>query len=544
MKIKSIHIERFGPIANRTIFLDKPFTVVFGPNEAGKSTLMAFVRAILFGFPARSGADTAGWRSAMPSAGYLTVVGRNGGELRIERRETLSGGSGRGRAQAGGQAALIREDGSVESGDSALAALLGGISGELYSSLFAFGLSELQELRTLTSDELSGYLYSAGLGSRGASIMAAERKLGQDMEQLYRPRGKNQELHRTLKTIEQLEADVRRGFEQSGRYNALIAELDWLEAAASEADTSANGLRAELGWLELCEQARDVWQRLQTVERELHTLPAADVSDEAPFPEQAMSRYEQLTGELDRLLDEEGRLLLKLGKQEEAMAPLIARQAGDSRLAGKADMMPLVEKIGAYRSGIVSLAEQRLELEQLEEQLAKLQRQIDESWTEEELDRQLVTVAKRDQARDFAERFKQATRSKERADEEWIRRTEEAAAASDELVWRDEALAEAVRKRDRMLDMFGILPSPQAKGSDRLGVTERGIAARSADYEAHADAALAQLRRDLLKLQELQLELRHAAQRERDFALRAEPAPVGRSAAGDAGGAALARLAW
>ncbi|MDT2240554.1 hypothetical protein P7H22_09765 [Paenibacillus larvae] len=60
----------------------------------------------------------------------------------------------------------------------------------MFRSLFAFGLGELQELRTLQSEELSGYLYSAGLGLSGSAIIAAGRKLNQDMDQLYKPRGK------------------------------------------------------------------------------------------------------------------------------------------------------------------------------------------------------------------------------------------------------------------------------------------------------------------------------------------------------------------
>jgi uncharacterized protein YhaN len=52
MQLREIHIDGFG------VFHDKHYcgltsgtNVLYGPNEYGKSTLLAFVRRVLFGFP-------------------------------------------------------------------------------------------------------------------------------------------------------------------------------------------------------------------------------------------------------------------------------------------------------------------------------------------------------------------------------------------------------------------------------------------------------------------------------------------------------------
>src|SRR6266436_7912640 len=51
MKIKSIDIDGFGVWQGLEIDkLSDHATVIFGPNEAGKTTLMQFVRAVLYGF--------------------------------------------------------------------------------------------------------------------------------------------------------------------------------------------------------------------------------------------------------------------------------------------------------------------------------------------------------------------------------------------------------------------------------------------------------------------------------------------------------------
>src|SRR6478672_3183173 len=51
MRIKAIDIDGFGVWNGLQIDeLSDHATVVYGPNEAGKTTLMQFVRAVLYGF--------------------------------------------------------------------------------------------------------------------------------------------------------------------------------------------------------------------------------------------------------------------------------------------------------------------------------------------------------------------------------------------------------------------------------------------------------------------------------------------------------------
>ncbi|MEI0736052.1 hypothetical protein VQ056_04320 [Paenibacillus sp. JTLBN-2024] len=54
--------------------------------------------------------------------------------------------------------------------------LLGGLSRDMFKQLFAVTLTELQEIRTLQSEEMGSYLFHAGFGG-GAGIVRAERRL-------------------------------------------------------------------------------------------------------------------------------------------------------------------------------------------------------------------------------------------------------------------------------------------------------------------------------------------------------------------------------
>ena len=52
MRIKKM-TATFGGLDNAALEPDAGLTVITAPNEAGKSTWAAFLRAMLYGFPAR-----------------------------------------------------------------------------------------------------------------------------------------------------------------------------------------------------------------------------------------------------------------------------------------------------------------------------------------------------------------------------------------------------------------------------------------------------------------------------------------------------------
>jgi DNA repair exonuclease SbcCD ATPase subunit len=53
MIIKRLHIDSFGKFNNYDLSLDNGFTVLFGNNEDGKSTLMAFIQMMFYGYNRR-----------------------------------------------------------------------------------------------------------------------------------------------------------------------------------------------------------------------------------------------------------------------------------------------------------------------------------------------------------------------------------------------------------------------------------------------------------------------------------------------------------
>ena len=55
MQLREIHIDGFGVFHNKLVTGLKPgLNIVYGKNEFGKTTLLEFIRRVLFGFPTKA----------------------------------------------------------------------------------------------------------------------------------------------------------------------------------------------------------------------------------------------------------------------------------------------------------------------------------------------------------------------------------------------------------------------------------------------------------------------------------------------------------
>ena len=75
MIIKNITVREFGPLENFSCDLAPGMNIIEGANESGKSSLIGFVRFILYGLPSRRGEDSAAdrdralsWKAPPPTA--------------------------------------------------------------------------------------------------------------------------------------------------------------------------------------------------------------------------------------------------------------------------------------------------------------------------------------------------------------------------------------------------------------------------------------------------------------------------------------------
>ncbi|MGG6311446.1 AAA family ATPase [Paenibacillus macerans] len=400
MKIERLQVSGFGHLNGLDVELPGQVTVLYGPNEAGKSTLLGFVRAMLFGIPSRAlAAERFEPVRGGTHGGALTLLGDDGARWLIERYAQPP----EGRNLPGTRGDRLRITRSDDSGrllevsqEEMRRELLGSLSKAMFKQLFAVSLTELQEVGALQSEELSRFLFHAGIGG-GAAVLRGEKRLVQEMDKLYRPRGRTQEIARILQTVERLEREAEAARALLPRYNGVLEELEALaaELTACEAERAALGLEA--GRLHKAAASRADWLQREAIRAELAALPPA-----ARFPEQGAARWQGLQAEKERLLLERS----EWTRRREALAAELARHRPDAAvLAREAALRQLAGRLPGYEARRRELAELAAEALQLEGRLAECLRSINPAWRAADLRAFAGTVGERENVRRFGARF-------------------------------------------------------------------------------------------------------------------------------------------
>lgn len=332
MRLVRIEAGRFGKIDGRALGeLSPGLTVVHGPNEAGKSSLMALVRHVLYGFPTRGAVSEAPYLSDAGAREGRLVFADDDGEWIVERKEGAHGGPVTVRTLSG------------RPRDGLTAELTAGVSRLAYRVVFGFGLAEMQQIEELKGkdDDLIARLYAAGAGLTVSPIDVRAR-LEAAMGSLWAKRASTAELN---------QAKARRD-ELRGRIRALEAETDTLRGDASrlerlEKDTAATKLRRT-----------EAQVRAERVSRA--------VSDAARLTEQSMA----LAREAERLG------LAAAAARDEAGA----HQVDEEAVAVAATVDALAAELSGFRETIASVSADESRLASVE---ARLRGALDETgWSE------------------------------------------------------------------------------------------------------------------------------------------------------------------
>src|SRR5690606_19699643 len=180
VRIEWIEIDGFGHFAGRTFGpLARGITIIHGPNEAGKSTLHAFIRAILFGFPAPDAPEWIPAPAGELHGGRLVLRDGAGARIVVERHRDRCGG-----------AARVTCEGGPDGGEEALRELLGNIGSDAYRSIFAFGVGDLCALDPCLLGALSG-----------SDLVPGDR-------QLHRPKDNGPPVAEILRELEALDREL------------------------------------------------------------------------------------------------------------------------------------------------------------------------------------------------------------------------------------------------------------------------------------------------------------------------------------------------
>ncbi len=261
MNIRELHVEGFGRWNGLSLRGFEPgLNVIYGPNESGKTTLLEFIRTVLYGFaPERR-------------QRYVPQGGPAGGSIVFSQNERLRTLARRDTGDVAGQLRLIEPDGTVHEQPPRDGYL--GIDETVFCRVFAVGLRELQELATLTDAEVAARLYELGAADR-AGLTSAVRELRADRRRLLGSEWRTSPIGVLTNRAMRLRAELQDLSGLNARHARATAGLKEAQTAIPPLETSLADLQNRL---RIADAAAAVGDRLrQRVEclRELEALGEA-----------------------------------------------------------------------------------------------------------------------------------------------------------------------------------------------------------------------------------------------------------------------------
>jgi len=306
MIIKNIHIDGFGIYHDFSLptHLEKGINILYGENEAGKSTLLQFLRYTLFGYPSARKSP-----KMDPLAG-----GKHGGRIVAE---TLSGDQvifERHAATKQGQIQLHYNN-KVYNDENMWFRLLGNANEKLFNNIYAFTLDELIDYGSLNDSGMQDRLFSIGMGLNTASIQEIENSIRNSMDQIYVERGRTKKVNELLEQIKTKQSHLTKLKDNKPLFNEISKEVVILEGQSEILETKINDTHLNLSKTTNLLKCYPHFVALQQIDNNLSILPAYE-----ELPGQWKEDLTTAEERLRRYRENKNRLTVKTnhsrGKQE------------------------------------------------------------------------------------------------------------------------------------------------------------------------------------------------------------------------------------
>ncbi len=331
MRISELRIKRFGVWSDLSLSLSgSPVNVFYGPNEAGKSTLMRFIRSMLYGFQREDEQTSGPHPTPVPCTGSL-VIDEQERQTVLERRSERGT---RGRLHVSGSA-FQQPEHLVES-------WLGGTSEEVYRHVYAIGLQELQELSTLNGEDVARHIYSLSLGPEGRRILGAQSDIESRQKSLLDGDRATGELIQLTEHLERVEQELNQLDGSSVTYHGLVQDRGRIEGDLGTLQQRRSLLQDNLRGRQFMDKVFIPWSRQQAIQRDLDALAGLE-----RLPENALAQFDEIETNLRKAQTE------RTAKLEEAktVESEVHRLTIDSRLEDcRCSIVGLIDRIPEMRS--------------------------------------------------------------------------------------------------------------------------------------------------------------------------------------------------
>ncbi len=353
MKIRALRIDGYGVWKDLRIdAFSEGLNVLYGPNEAGKTTLLQFIRSALYGF------ENDRRRYFPPVYG-----GRWGGGLDVD------GSQGRYEISRhlddpdsnDEDVTLIAPDGARQ-GEHLLKTMLAHVDEPTFNNVFAVELREMQELYALGDTEAAAMLYNLTAGLDRVSLVEVIEELQASRNRLLDAAGKPSQITQLLADREKVRQESDELALLTRRFNQLAADRENVEREVRRLEEEEERISHERRLAEIALTLRESWIKRRELDDRLASFAA-----HAPPPEGAVER-------LDLILSRKKKLADRLARMQKKCDSLRA----------EAKSLRIDDALQTRSSRIEALLEQRTWLLGLKDRIAE---------TSVEFDRQAAELA-------------------------------------------------------------------------------------------------------------------------------------------------------
>jgi len=279
MKINQIFIDGFGHFHNYPIRDVSPgLTIIKGPNEAGKSTLLAFIRRMLFGKPPGRSFNPYEPLNGGEYGGRLTVETDQGDIYDIERYNKFD------------KYSLLDSKGSQIKAP--ITSIIGSADQYFYDNIFAFGLEELYKFESLSDESIQNYVTGAGVGIKNCSIPDLHKKIRDESESFYKKGArKTTKILNNINNITEIEKKLKTFSKTQKEYDQYQKQKREETEELQKLKSEKSGLSKDRDYFNSILGVWDEWTEYQRSSERLSSLPEIE-----KFPQNGIN-------DLDRIIE-------------------------------------------------------------------------------------------------------------------------------------------------------------------------------------------------------------------------------------------------
>lgn len=347
MQIESLRYAAYGKFVNRTLTFCPNLNVIFGHNEAGKSTVFNSIKTLLYGFkPAnRDMHPYTHWNSNLLN--FSAQICANGELFDVERRLM----------SVAGLKITHRSDRTVQSLRNQTLPFISGIGEGLYSTVFHVTAEQLNQLESTSWDDIRDQLIFNSGSDYLISAADVMQQLEQDIHSIWRPdkRG-NPEIKQALGTLSQLQSDRHHSEKRYDAIRTAMRAIQSLEAEQSRLFERRRAVADQLKRYRRLVPIQEKAEALNEMNRQMYRREHFET-----MPRDLLTRRQDMESRIEAHVRRQEALLSNLRDAEAQLPELSERHRQVMALKDAAEFLRQLRAQWIEADGICQMKDEQIE---------------------------------------------------------------------------------------------------------------------------------------------------------------------------------------